>query len=118
MLPVGTLPQAEAATLARELPALRALMFDGQPPALGRISRSGQAGSVCGRRLTAFRGIPACWNSTMPRYPRRPSRSPGLSGSGLSEAIGEWAAATLAVLPLDAKLMAWFVAGLEPLTAA
>jgi hypothetical protein len=49
LLPVGTLPRAEAATLARELPALRALMFDGQSRALGRVFGPRQTGSAYGR---------------------------------------------------------------------
>ena len=47
-----------AATLARELPALRALMFDGQPPALGRISRSGAGWKRVREALDRVQGHP------------------------------------------------------------
>ena len=83
-LPVGPLSWAEAATAAREVPALRTLMFDGRPRHSARSSIGGLAGSAYGRRLCAFRVIPACWNSMMAQNRSRPARSPALSGSGPS----------------------------------
>jgi hypothetical protein len=114
LLPVGPLPQAEAATLARELPVLRALMFDGQPPALGRISRSGAGWERVREALDRAAGHPGLLELDDAAVSAQAEPLARAERERAERGIGEWAAATLGVLPLDAKLMASFVAGLEP----
>jgi hypothetical protein len=114
LLPVGTLPQAEAAILARELPALRALIFDGQPPALGRIPGSGAGWKRVRDALDRVQGHPGLLELDDAAVSAQAESLAQAEMGRAERGIGEWAAATLAVLPLDAKLMASFVAGLEP----
>jgi tetratricopeptide (TPR) repeat protein len=107
LLPVSTLPHAEAATLARELPALRTLMFDGQAPGLARIFR-GAGWKRVREALDRAQGHPGLLELDEAAVSVRAERERA------EHAIAEWAAATLAILPSSAKLMASFVAGLEP----
>jgi hypothetical protein len=114
LLPVGTLPRAEAAILARELLALRALMFDGQPPALGRISTSGAGWNRVREALDRVQGRPGLLQLDDAALSAQAVPLARGERERAERGIGEWAAATLAVLPLDAKLMASFVARVEP----
>jgi CHAT domain/AAA ATPase domain len=120
LLPVGPLPWAEGPALARELPALRALMFDGQPPVLSRALRYGAGWKRVRQALVRVQGHPGLLELddaavTAPTAP--PAQAATLAQAARARAergIGEWAVATLTVLPFNVQLMAWFVAGLEP----
>jgi hypothetical protein len=112
LLPVGPLPRAEAENLALELPALRALVFDGLPPALDRINRAGWKRAR--EALDRVQGHPGLLELDPAAVFVQPAPLAQAKWEQAERDIGVWAAATLAVLPPDAKLMAWFVAGLEP----
>lgn len=114
LLPVGTLPLAEAVILAEELPVLRALIYDSQSPALGRIPWSGAGRKRVGEVLDRVQGHPGLLELDDAAVSAQAAALARAERERAERGIGEWAAATLAVLPADAKLMAWFVAGLEP----
>jgi hypothetical protein len=114
LLPVSTLPQAEAATLVRELPALRTLMLDGQAPGLVRIFRSGAGRKRAREALECAQGHPGLLELGDAAVSAQ-AESVALAERERAEGdIAEWAGATLAILPSGARLMASFVAGLEP----
>jgi hypothetical protein len=114
LLPVGALPWAEAVTLARELPALRTLMFDGQPPALDLISGYGAGWKRVREALDRVQGHPGLLELADAAVSAQAAPLAQAERERAERGIGEWATATLAVLPFDARLMARFVAGLEP----
>jgi len=107
-LPVGTLPWEESVVLARQLPALRALIYRGQPPALSPNFWYAGGWMRVGEVLDRLDGHPGLLELDA-------ADPAGDAASERAEsAIAEWAAATLTALPPDARLMACFVAGLEP----
>jgi hypothetical protein len=107
-LPVGPLPWEEAADLARELPALRALIYDGQPPALSPNFWYAAGWMPVGEVLDRLDGHPGLLELDA-------AAPAGDAASERAErGIGDWAAATLTAMPPDARLMACFIAGLEP----
>ncbi len=106
--------------MARELPALRALMFDGQPPVLSRALRYGAGWKRVRQALVRAQGHPGLLELddaavTAPTAPLAQATPLAEAARARAErGIGEWAVATLTVLPFDVQLMAWLVAGLEP----
>jgi CHAT domain len=113
-LPVGPLSWEEAATLAREVPALRTLMFDGRPPALSPLFQWGTNWKRVREALRRVQGHPGLLQLDDAAVSEQAGPLARAERERTEGAIGEWAAAVLSALPSDANLMAWFVAGLEP----
>ncbi len=107
---VGPLRPEEAAALARELPALRTLTFEGQFPALGRIFRLRAGGKRVREALERVQGHPGLLELEDAAVSEQAGPLARAERERTEHAIGEWAAAAASALPSDAKLMAWFVA--------
>jgi hypothetical protein len=113
-LPVGPLSWAEAATVAREVPALRTLMFDGRPPALSPFFNWGAGWKRLREALVRVQGHPGLLELDGGAVSEQAGPLARAERDRTERAIGEWAAAVLSALPSDAKLMAWLVAAVEP----
>ncbi len=113
-LPVGPLRWAEASALARDLPALRTLLFEDQFPALVRVFRLRAGWKRVREALERVQGHPGLLELEDGAESDQADPVARAERERTEHAIGEWAAAAASALPSDAKLMAWFVAGLEP----
>jgi tetratricopeptide (TPR) repeat protein len=113
-LPVGPLSWAEAVTSVWEVPALRTLMFDGRSPALSPLSRVGTGWRQVREALERVQGHPGLLELADAAVSEQAGPLAQAERERTERAIGEWAAAAASALPSDAKLMAWFIAGLEP----
>jgi hypothetical protein len=113
-LPVGPLSWDEAATVAREVPALRTLMYEGLPPALSPFFRWGTGWKRVREALGRAQGHPGLLELDDAAVSEQAGALGRVERERTERAIGDWAAAVLSALSSDAKLMAWFVAGLEP----
>ena len=113
-LPVGPLSWEEAATVAREVPALRALMYEGLSPALSPFFQWGSGWKRVWAALGRVQGHPGLLELDDDAVSEQAGPLARVERERTERAIGEWAAAAASALPSDAKLMAWLVAGLEP----
>jgi hypothetical protein len=113
-LPAGPLSWEEAATLAREVPALRTLMFDGQPPALSPLFLWGTNWKSVREALGRVQGHPGLLQLDDAAVSEQAGPLARAERERTEQAIGAWAAAVLSALPSEAKLMAWLVAAIEP----
>jgi CHAT domain/AAA ATPase domain len=113
-LPVGPLPRADMVILARQLPVLGALLSDGQAPGPGQTARAEAGRRRAGEALDRVAGHPGLLELDDAAVSAQAAPLARAERERVERSIGEWAAATLAVAPDNVKLMAWFVAGLEP----
>jgi tetratricopeptide (TPR) repeat protein len=112
-LPVGPLSWDEAATVAREVLALRTLMFDGRPAALSPFFNWEAGWKRLRGVLERVQGHPGLLELTDSAVAEQAGPLARAERERTERAIGEWAAAAASALPSDARLMAWLVAGLE-----
>jgi hypothetical protein len=113
-LPVGPLSWAESFTLAREVPALRALTYGAPPLALSPFFQWGTGWKDVREALRRVQGHPGLLELDDAAVSEQAIPVAQVGRERTERAIGEWAAAVLTALPSDAKLMAWLVAVLEP----
>ena len=100
--------------MAREVPALRTLMYEGLPPALSPFFQWGAWWKRVREALGRVQGHPGLLELDDAAVSEQAGPLARAERERTERAIGEWAAATVSALPSDARLMAWFVAGLEP----
>ncbi len=100
--------------MAREVPALRTLMYQGLSPALSPFFQWGTGWKRVRDVLGRVQGHPGLLELEDAAVSEQAGPLARAERERTERAIGEWAAAVLSALPSDAKLMAWLVAAAEP----